>query len=288
MLRPENERFNVADGLDEVVRYSLLERTKPDESGEQFVGAPLASAMFGRRELTVSPFKTAVEADRKLLMDFGAGKKRDAHRGALPRIENLMRAVATRVASGDKVLNEYLPILEYLANRCPRSFLKLADLVLELNDGPMGRDMAKGYLRSFIQNADIVEKRIGWLRLGELCRLDDDGKRAIHAFCEAAVLPTTDLNDLSNDANRLNNLVRSLKQGNMGGVSPTELRESLSEVIAALSRRILELTATDCSRLAWLLLNTSNSDRALDVARTGIDKDPYNQHCQRLIERLTQ
>ena len=127
-------------------------------------------------ELTVSPFKTAVEADRKLLMDFGAGKKRDAHRGALPRIENLMRAVATRVASGDKVLNEYLPILEYLANRCPRSFLKLADLVLELNDGPMGRDMAKGYLRSFIQNADIVEKRIGWLRLGELCRLDDDGK----------------------------------------------------------------------------------------------------------------
>ena len=287
MLRPGNERFDVADALNEVVRYSLVERTGTGGDDGQSVGAPLPAAMFGRRELKVSAFKTSVEADRQLLMDFGPGKINDAHRGALPRIENLIKAVATRASSRPRGLEQDLPVLEYLAKRCPRAYPCLADLVLEIENGPESIEKAKGYLRNFIQDADISEKRSIWLRLGELCQTDDDASGAIHAFSEAALLPTTTLNDLSNDANRMNNFIGSLKVRRREHVSAAVLKEPLSRITSVMNGRIAELSATDCSRLAWLYWNVANTEKALDIARLGVEREPNNYHCQRLIERLT-
>ncbi len=41
-----------------------------------------------------------------------------------------------------------------------------------------------------------------------------------------------------------------------------------------------------CSRVAWLHLNVGNQDRALDIARIGLKKEPDNTYCLGLIERL--
>ena len=37
----------------------------------------------------------------------------------------------------------------------------------------------------------------------------------------------------------------------------------------------------NCSRLAWLYLNIGNSQRALDVVKVGVERDPANEHCQK-------
>ena len=52
------------------------------------------------------------------------------------------------------------------------------------------------------------------------------------------------------------------------------------KVIKEMERKLDRLSATDCSRLAWLHLNVGNSDRAMDVARVGITKDPTNDYCK--------
>ena len=70
-------------------------------------------------------------------------------------------------------------------------------------------------------------------------------------------------------------------------MSPTVLKELLSRIISVMNGRIAELSATDCSRLAWLYWNVANMEKALDIARLGAEREPYNYHCQRLIERLT-
>ena len=71
-------------------------------------------------------------------MEFGAGKREDSHKGVYPRIENLIRTVANRVSNNPLGLADALPILEYLGNRFPSTYLRLADLVLEASDDAEG------------------------------------------------------------------------------------------------------------------------------------------------------
>ena len=285
LLRPGNERFDVTAALDELKRFSLIDLVDSPEAGEAFVGVPLAASMYGRRKLEASQFKVVVEEDRKLLMEFGAAKREDTHRGVLPRIENLVRAVASRTTTLAE-LEKSLPVLEYLAARFPEAYLRLADLVLELDRSEVAITQAKAYLRSFLENATPPERFAVWLRLADLCRSTHDVVGEVHALSEAALLPTAAAEDIGDIANRLNNRIRALKGEQMEDAWAPEIRAFLERVIAAMEARINELSATSCSRLAWLYLNIGNDSRARDVAKVGLQRDPTNEHCQNLLARL--
>ena len=92
-LRPGNERYPVAKALEELRLFSLTDQVVSSDGEYPFVGVPLAAAMYGRGKLEASPLKVAVEADLKLLMEFGPGKREDVRRGVLPRIERLVQGV---------------------------------------------------------------------------------------------------------------------------------------------------------------------------------------------------
>ena len=287
-LRPGAEKFDVANALQEAVQFSLADYSDSKEDKERFVGAPLAAALFGQGELEVSPFKLAVEEDRRLLMDFGAGKRKDAHRGALPRIQNLIKAVASRASVEPDQLEQYIPILEYLAQRFPRAYWQLADLVLEVKDGKQSFEQASSYLRRFLEATEIPDRFAGWLRLAELRRACEDAVGEVHALCQAALLPSSDSQNRSDVANRLNNRLRDLKGRDTWDVTAIEIQKLLNGLIARMERYFKDLSATDCSRLAWLYLNVGNSERALEVASEGLTRDASNYYCQRLIDRLNQ
>ena len=282
-LRPGTERFDVAGSLEELQRFSLVNRIVSNEENEGHVGVPLAASVYGRRKLEVSPFKIAVEEDRKLLMEFGAGQRSGVKQGVFPRIEKFVRTAAERMSTGSASLEEVLPVLEYLAARVPKTYLRLADLVLEA-DGAM--DRAKNYVRNFLENAPLSDRQEAWLRLADFCQSDGDVIGEIHALSEAALLPTSDHEDLSRFANRLNNRIRDLKNNVNRDAWSSEVQELLEKVIGAMERHLSKLSATDCSRLAWLYLNIGNSQRAMDIAQVGSKRDPANEHCQNLIHRL--
>ena len=286
LLRPGNERFDVAGALEELVRFSLVEEVGSAADGMRFVGVPLAATMYGRRKLEASPFKAAGEEDRRLLIEFGAGKREDVHRGVFPRIDSLVRAIAVRVSAGTATLEDSLPVLEYLSSRVPRAYLRLADLVLETDDSERAAERAKTYLRSFIETADPHEKQDVWLRLADLCRSTGDSVGEVHALSEAALLPTANPEDVGDIANRLNNRIRELKGRRIEDAWSAEVRVLLGRVVAAMDKRISDLSATSCSRLAWLYLNVGNEDRAREVAGIGSRRDPNNEHCQNLLKRL--
>ena len=285
-LRPGTERFDVTRALEELIRFSLVECSTSDNDGERFVGAPLAAAVYGRRELEISAFKVAVEEDRKILMEFGAGKRADSHKGVYPRIENLIRTVAGRVSNNPKELDSALPILEYLAIKFPATYLRLADLVLEARGDAESKEQAKSYIQSYLIEVDTSDRFQAWMRLARLCRVSDDPKGEIHAICEAALLPTADQKNLGELANHLNNRIRDLKNQGINDAWSSEVQELLIRVAEVMEKRLRELSGSDCSRLAWLYLNIGNSERALDVARVGIEAEPDNVHCLRLIDRL--
>jgi hypothetical protein len=286
LLRPRNERFDVTAALSELRRFSLVEQVQSQAEAEAFVGVPLAAAIYGRNKLEVSPFKVAVEEDRKLLMEFGAGKREDAHRGVLPRIESLVRAVALRASVSAAALEDSLPVLEYLASRVPRAYLRLSDLVLETDRSDRATERAKIYLRNFLETAATEQKHEVWLRLADLCRSTNDAVGEVHALSEAALLPTVTPDEIGIIANRLNNRIRELKGRRIEDAWSEEVRALLERVIRAMENRMKSLSATSCSRLAWLHLNVGNENRARDIAKIGIEIDMNNEHCQNLIRRL--
>ncbi len=121
-------------------------------------------------------------------MEFGAGKRADAYKGVLPRINRLVKTAASRASENPSVLDDYIPILEYLAFRVPKAYLQLADLVLEI-DQPGAKERAIYYLRCFLETACTNEKMDAWLKLANLSHSTDDVIGEVHALGEAALLP---------------------------------------------------------------------------------------------------
>lgn len=285
-LRPGNERFNISGALAELQRYSLVEEIVSQTDSNTFVGVPLAAAAYGRRKLEVSPFKIAVEEDRKLLMEFGAGKREDAQRGVLPRIDRFVRAVATRASEDPLALDRFVPILEYVASRVPKAYLPLAELVLEAMGEEHAAERAKAYLRRFLETAPMHERFQGWQRLAELCHSTNDAFGEVHALSEAALLPAITAVQIGPLANQINNRIRELKGRRVDDAWSPEVRQLIERVANAMERHMHELSATDCSRLAWLFLNIQMEDRARDITKIGLQRDPNNEHCLNLVRRL--
>jgi hypothetical protein len=62
-----------------------------------------------------------------------------------------------------------------------------------------------------------------------------------------------------------------------------ESRRGFAEQLAkAMEPKITEGDATDCSRLAWLLIKCDRGDRALQIVERGLRLDPDSEYCQNL------
>jgi hypothetical protein len=284
-LRPENERFNVLGAIDELRRYSFIEEVVNEAEDEVFIGVPLAAASFGRRKLEASEYKVAVELDRKILMEFGAGNRASSRQGVMPRIDRLVSAAAARASENPEALETFLPILEYLGSRVPRAFLRIARLLSEAPE-PIDRNRVKGYLRRYLESSEQSERESAWFWLADLCHADNDPTGEVHALGEVAMLTTATPETLGIVANRINNKLRELKSRGVEKSWSSEVQQLIERVAEEMRRQISDLDATDCSRLAWLYLNMGNAERARDVTRAGLEKDRSHEHCLRLMERL--
>jgi hypothetical protein len=60
----------------------------------------------------------------------------------------------------------------------------------------------------------------------------------------------------------------------------------LDIIISVFKNHINSCDATDLSRLGWLLLNNNNPEEAHDVVSRGLELDPENIYCRRLMESL--
>ena len=86
---------------------------------------------------------------------------------------------------------------------------------------------------------------------------------------------------VSNAANRINRILAVDRP-----FPPEEIRVLVNEVIKVMEGRSSELTADDCSRLAWLYLNIHDQHNAMRVAQKGLAIDEDNTHCLGVVDRL--
>jgi len=282
MLRPSNERFDVEAAIVELTRSSLIE-TAEAKDGTIFLNVPLVAAVFGKGKLAVSPLKSAVEANIEFLHMLGASQKTDLQQGIGPRIRTMFRHIAAKVTKEGKTIDDYLPILEFVARGYPPAWHLISQLHEEAG-GENSLKEAKDAMLRFLQvNPKSEEKRAAWKKLSELCALTKDWTGEIHALVEMCETANTPFIDISNSANRLNNLVHHQQ------FIEFDQKPILARRLADLmNSRIGEADPTDCSRLAWLYLHLKDERGASEVAEIGLRIDPRNDYCQKIKRKLAE
>ena len=275
LLRPENERMAVDEAIDVLERNSLIEVLEGPAAAEEFLRVPLAAGIFGRRKLTVSSMKTAIEADTEILKMFGAAKPGEATKGIGPRVDRMVATLAGRGSQGGDI-TDGLKVLEFIARRFPLAWLKIADLQEELGNLPGASDATRKYLEL------DPRSRVAWLRLANLSERSSDAIGELTALCELAQISDASIEDVSRAANRFNALMAT-KAIDLRG---DDKRVMAERIRGLLERRTEEADAVTLSRLAWLCLHLGDTDAARDYTTLGLERDPYDRYCLRLSDRL--
>lgn len=283
LLHPRNERMDVENAVDELGRSSFVELTSSKEDNELFVTVPLAASVFGKKKLSTYAMKSAVESDLQLLHAFGASQQSDINRGVGPRIEKLYRYIAERISSSQTTIEDSLPVLEYVARKFPRAWLLLAKLYQEIDF--RNTEKAKECIRRYIETSPLNknELSLAWADLAQLCSQTEDWTGEIQSLVEMCQLPDTSFYDISNSVNRVNSLFNQQFY-----VLDSEEKRIISQRLAEVmeDRIYSEGDATDCSRLAWLLVRLKNENKAKQIADYGLNIESENEYCKKFINRL--
>jgi hypothetical protein len=280
LLRPQTEHLDVEAAIEEVQRSSLIEVNRAKD-GSVFLSVPLAAAVFGRRKMLVSPQRSSVEANMEILRLFGAAQSSDLVRGVEPRIRMLFSQIAARVRVRVADLQQYLPVLEFLAYKFPPAWMLLARL-FEETTGEDAAERAKEAVRRYLEATPRSEaQRDAWKKLAEYCLKTGDALGEMHAQVELCEIPNIAFAEISNAANRLNSLFTTYQ------VLDFDERNILVTRLASLMEaRVDEGNATDCSRLAWLYLKLRDEGKARAIVERGLQMEPGNEFCGRLRAKL--
>jgi hypothetical protein len=280
LLRPSNDRMDVASALDLLEKSSLIEVLEGPSSTEEFVRVPLAACIFGQRKLVVSSMRTAIESDTEIIRLFGAAKSHEAGRGLGPRVDRMVSSLKSELSQG-QVIDDGMAALEFVAKQYPPAWLKLADLIEERGGQSVHDITAVEAIKRYLEAS--TDDRLGWDKLAGACARNNDSLGEVSALLQMAQLNGATLADISRVANRFNSLVASHSLALAGD----DKRVMAARIRQLLEEHIDEADATTLSRMAWLCLHLEDEAAARMYVERGLGLEPTNTYCLRLIEKLS-
>ena len=274
LIRPGNDMIDVPRAVEELVDFSFVDMII-SRNNEEFLSVPLAAQVFGREKLRMSPIRGAITEDLKLLQQFGVLQKIDTVSSVESRLRNLFRNIERVVENGERKLDDFRPIIEYVARKIPQAWLFLADLC-------RGDDRLEAkYLTTYLEK-NGTDDIVAWWRLINLFERLILPKDALNALAQLVRARDASIHDVSEAINRANYLLSKYKSG----IDFVDRKLFMSELADAMRGKEKLCSARDLSRLAWLHLKLKERQRAYDLVKMGLEKQPRDTHCLRLYEIL--
>jgi hypothetical protein len=281
LLRPTNDKMDVAAAVEELVQSSFVERTIASDH-TVFLDVALVASVFGRRKLEITPMRPAIDADVEFLQQIGATSTSALRHGVRPRIERLFESIASRLAARRVELEEVVPSLEFVCRQYAPAWLMLAKLHEESGVTEALTKASECLCRFLEQPQSVVEEYIGWEELARIYGLMRDWTGAAQAKIRICKLANTPYSVLSNTASWLNKLLRE----DYLAMDSDEKRLLYQELADLMEQKESEADATDLSRLAWLHLHLRDPERAREIVEEGLAIEADNEHCSKLLNRL--
>ena len=281
LIRSTEERYEVENGIEALLHYSLAEARVADDD-QEFISLPLAASAFGKQQLQVNVLKSAIQADIQILQMFNPSSLTDINLNLSKGLESCVRGISDRIDRGEQ-FDDYRPIIEMVCRAYNPGWLLLAKWRLERGTDDDVDDVKEAieYLRLFLQRDESGPgSSRAWHMMANAHHRLQDPLGEIHAFVERSQLESVPFYDVSNTANLLNRRYIEL-------TLPVDGKRQLAQtMLDRLEARISEAKADDLSRMAWLAIHLSQTDKARDFAIRGLSMEPQNEHCLNIGERL--
>lgn len=281
LLRHAHEGADPERAIDQLVRMSLVER-HTDMEGIDNLNVPLSAALFGKEKLEVTSAQSVIREDVRFLQTLGATNIKTDARGLMPRLEKLFSHFAAQIERQDTSIADVRPVFEFLARGYTKAWLLLSRLEQDTREDGWEK-RAAGYIERFLQSESTKGDALtAWSDLQSLYQRMDDEIAECEAFIKSAEISDPPFERISSMANRLNK-----SQSARNNLTSDDRATVFLPLARLMEIRIEEASATDLSRLGWLYLNSNEPKRAKEIAEHGLEKDPTNIHCARLIDRLS-
>ena len=233
----------------------------------------MAAALFGQKELDVSPDKMAIMRDKRLLVEFGAGTSRGVMT-LRSHIQRKIRAINNRIHCIAELISE-IPSLECIAHKYPNAWIDIANLYHRFSLFEKEKESIRELIKSNLNSSVNLDC---WKRLALIAYSEGNWKEESAAFMEVCDISDVPYDEVSYIASRINKYYSENNDTDM--VTKNAVSNKCKVV---LQNRIKEANAIDCSRLAWLCLNLTDEVNALKYARIGLQLDSKN-----LVKKLSQ
>jgi hypothetical protein len=269
---------NDVDSLvEELLTNSLIEVSVV---GNDFlVQVPNVAQAFGKRKLATHEQRTTINAMKEVLILFGPidQMKSLEMRQDSNKTEEVLtvfwRAVKRKLADNPND-GRYIEFAREVGRNYPSILRDLAVYFDENNSRLESINAWKMYIEAGYSS------EYPWHEIAKQYEALDMKAEALQAWVSRALSIDATIKDISHAANKVNGW-------NRRGVvryNSSEKRVLVDPLIIAMEKRIEECDADDLSRLAHLHKNLENWSRARAVATLGLEKDPENQHCLRLLD----
>ncbi|MFJ4142873.1 NB-ARC domain-containing protein [Pseudomonas sp. NPDC089734] len=279
------ERVDASAAIEDLLRLSLIEAISTGSDGLTYLNVPLAASTFGRKKLATNSHRALVERSVETLRLFGATQASGTGQSLEQALTRFVNSVQRKLESEQLFFEGIKPVLEFLASAAPSLWLQLEKLVAQIM--PVSYNLRAEYIRRFIESYPLSASLVSaWRNLAQLLKLSGDTEGEILAYGEIARLPGSTVSDVSEAANRLNTALKT-KQNESTNLTSYAKRETIQRVASRLRADFDVLGATDLSRLAWLYLNLGDEPEALLIATEGARRDPENDYCGGLVDKLS-
>ena len=279
LIHSTKELSEVEKGIESLLQYSLAEIGSSSDENQEFIHLPLAASEFGKKKLGVHVLKSAIWADVRILQMFTPARISDVNLDLNKGLNGFIRNLSNQIDNGGNFA-EYEPILSMICRAYNPGWLLLAQWRLERGN-PCDIEVARSNITSFLEkDPNGPESPKAWKLRADASARQNDNLGEVHAYVERAQIESVPFHDVSNAANLLNRGYDSLD------LPPDGKRELAKQLLDVMEERQKEAGADDLSRMAWLALHLNKTSKARSFATLGLEIEPENIHCSRILDRL--
>ncbi|WP_413736520.1 NB-ARC domain-containing protein [Sodalis sp. RH21] len=270
--------LEVEKSIEILIQYSMIEEVKA-EDGYYFIQLPYVAFAFGNKKIKVNTQQFLISQDISLLRRFGVTKLEDKNNSLT---KNFTKYLST-ISHNEEFIKVHKIILQRICYTFNNGWKLLASWLLEAND-PEFNNIAKDCITRYLENEKSDRNRSSaWYLFANVSDRLNHPFDQILGLTQVSAYDNISFDELSNITNRINIVFKS-NEIELGEQVKKELLIKLFNVVY---RRRNEADPTAYSRIAWLALHLNKEKEALELAKSGLQIDPADNHCLRLFDKLT-
>jgi hypothetical protein len=261
-------------GIEECLRLSLIERDEMAD-GQPCLRAPELARLFAKRKFDSDFDKFLIQEDSTLLQKFGVIPPKGRPQGIQDTVVRSFLNWAAEEARVNRAAVDGLDrLMVSVADLWPPAWSAIVDFRMT-----NGGDIAYALRRLVEEQPD---DSAAWMKRAEYSKSAKDELTYISCLVSAVDAAPDDVELIREVAFQLCKFLDAHKfdiPQARRGVYLAGVRSHMEQVAR-------QLDATGLSRLAWLFILEGNDARGREFASEGLRKDPNNEYCKRIIERL--